>query len=164
MENKKPLAYLFLGLGLGIIISNLMNTIYPQKETVSLSDQEVVLRAEELGMTWIKDKIVREDESTREDSKKSVEEAVEEVPEIEETIEEEKESEPDLIDLYIDKGLNSREISELILESGLIDNKDEFENFVKKQGKDKLIIYGRYKIPKGSSFDEILNILTSPRD
>lgn len=152
MENKKYITYLILGLGIGIIITNILHSAYPKVELVDLNDDVIVERARELGMVPIKESIK---------IGKDIEEEVEEIEEVEEVEEiEEVELISEEIEIVIEKGSSLTEVASYLYDIGLIENKDEFADMVRANKLSGKIDYGYYNINKASSNYEIIEILT----
>lgn len=153
MENKKYITYLILGLGIGIIITNILHSAYPKVELVDLNDDVIVERARELGMVPIKESI-----KIGKDIEEEVKEEVEEIEEIEEVQEDEIINGE--IEIIIEKGSSLTEISSYLQDIGLIENKEEFADIVRAHKLSGKIDYGYYTIKKASSNYEIIEILT----
>jgi len=60
----------------------------------------------------------------------------------------------------ISKGMTSDSVSNLLFEIGLVDDADKFNDYIVRAGKSKVIWYGKYTIEKGSTYDEIIDIIT----
>lgn len=163
MESKTYITYLILGLGLGIIITNILYSAYPKVELVELNDDVIVKKARELGMVPLKKniKIDKDAEDPKnkelEEVSKKLEEALlelEKSQEIEtEKLEEEKE-------IFIESGWNLTNVAKRLYDMGLIDDQDEFSKFVIGENLSRKIITGNYKIRNNSSNLEIISILT----
>lgn len=63
------------------------------------------------------------------------------------------------ITFTIVRGMSSRQVSELIMQKGLIDDAIDFDNFIKKKGKAGIIIFGTYSLPRDSSYQAILDAI-----
>lgn len=160
MKNIKNI-YLILGLGIGIILSNVLYSMFPQVRYVDLSDSDIIERAEELGYVSLKEKINLKE--NKEELKKSVEIPLEEdqIKEIdkktEEIIEEKKDR---IIEVKVAEGDTLKDISKKLLELGLIANEEDFILAVEKKEMDKKFAYGKFYIPLNSDYPEIINLLT----
>ena len=64
------------------------------------------------------------------------------------------------IKITIPKGSASQTVCDILLENKLIDDKKEFYTYVTDKKVETKLKYGNYEIPEGSSFDEIIEILT----
>lgn len=58
---KIKIAYLLLGIGIGIILINALYSLYPEVKYKELSEEMIIERAEELGYISLKEKIVIEE-------------------------------------------------------------------------------------------------------
>lgn len=179
MDNKK----FFLGLGIGVIISSLMlymsvicftrpswnsklfeisdeeiidrakklGMILLEEQASTqdnnLSDDDIILRAEQLGMIF-KDKENNEVNSTKESS-------------IETTNETMLETLAEIVDVHIPSGSSAMKISEIVHSLSLVDNSQDFLAYMEQNGKSNKIRAGYFKIEKGSSYEEIIKILTT---
>lgn len=160
MGNKKYITYLILGLGLGIIITNILHSAYPKVQLVEVNDDTIIERARELGMVPVKESI-KIGKDTEEAKDKELEEVLEDVlEEIEEEIEDENVEEKIEIEIEIERGANLTGIATYLYEIGLIEDKDEFTKLVRANDLSSKIDYGDYKIKKGSSYSEIIKLLT----
>lgn len=64
------------------------------------------------------------------------------------------------ITITIDDSDTSSSVSDKLYEAGVIDSSDDFEAFVSDEGKSDSIQSGTFQIPSGSSYEEILDIIT----
>ncbi|MBH1942019.1 hypothetical protein I5677_14045 [Mobilitalea sibirica] len=67
----------------------------------------------------------------------------------------------DDITFTIERGMSSRQVSEMLVQKGLIGDAQEFNNFIIRKGKAGVIRVGTYTVKKDASFEEILNSITS---
>lgn len=149
MNKKVKLAYLFLGIGIGIIFVNALYSFYPQIKYMDLGDDVIIERARELGMVNLKESIDMEnpkEELIEEEEKKEVEE-----PKVE-------------IEILVESGSSLTSVARKLYRAELIEDMDEFILFVKEKKLDKKIITGRYKIESDSSYEEIIETLTKRPD
>ena len=63
------------------------------------------------------------------------------------------------ITFTIARGMSSRQVSELLVEKGLIGDAVDFDDYIKRQGKASVIRIGIYTLPKDSDYLEILNAI-----
>jgi hypothetical protein len=70
--------------------------------------------------------------------------------------------EPELsqITFTIVRGMSSGKVSELLLQKGLIDDAEDFNNYIISKGKAGVIRIGTFTLTKGASFQEIVNAIT----
>jgi hypothetical protein len=64
------------------------------------------------------------------------------------------------ISFTIAKGMSSDRVAKLLVEAGLIENADEFNQYIMKAGKASVISVGTYSLPKGASYDDIIKEIT----
>lgn len=161
MGNKKNIIYLILGLGLGIIITNIVHSAYPKKEFVELSDDTITEKARELGMVPLKENIII-DKSNEDSRDKELEEISKKLEEALIRLEKSEEVETERLEeeIVIESGWNLTKVAEQLYLMDLIDDQDEFTKFVIGENLSRKIITGKYKIKYGSSYLEIINILT----
>ena len=154
MENKHKILYLLLGIGVGIIIANILHSAYPKIQYVELNESQIVERAKELGMVSLKESIKTEKE-TVEDTKDIEEDIgkIEELEEVEETIEVEE------MELVVQSGSSLTRVARQLYDLGLIESQEEFIIFVKDRKQDKKIITGKYKIRSDASYEDIIETI-----
>lgn len=105
------------------------------------------------------------DEIMSEDSEKSLEIPEDNSSDESEGLEEEENDGGDeildgeIVDISIPPGSTLSEISEILVENQLVEDKQEFSNKTVELGYDTKLKYGEYEIPLGSSEEEILEIL-----
>lgn len=159
MARKKKFSYLMLGLGIGIILTNFIHSINPKVEYVQLSDEDIIERATDLGMVFIKDVIdvdkPEEDGMLLEDEKKDEQEVSTQSDEVDDEMEEFEE-----VVFKINEGQSLITISKNLLDAGLIDDVDGFIEFVKEREMDKRFRVGTYKLNNGMDYETLLDILT----
>lgn len=143
MKNIK-IVYLSLGLGIGIILSNILYSVFPQIEYVNLSDEDIIKRAEGLGYVSIKEKISLEKDKTSEKDNIKIEERLV------------KES----VKINILEGDTLKDIAEKLLELKLIENEEEFILNVEEENMDKRFAYGIFEVPVNSNYNQIIDLLT----
>lgn len=145
MNKRIKLAYLTLGIGIGMIFTNILYSFNPNIKYLDLEDEAIIEKAKELGMVNLKESI--EVENIKED-------AIEENKE-DEVIEPIIETE-----IIVESGSNLTRVAKNLYDANLIKDVDEFVLFVKGKKLDKKIRTGRYKIKSNSSYDDIIEILT----
>ena len=163
MGNKKYIIYLILGLGLGIILTNIVHSAYPKKEFVELNDDMIIEKARELGMVPLKENI-KIDKGIEDPRDKELEEVSNQLEEALLRLEKSEEIETgkfeEEVEVSIESGWNLTQVAEQLYLMDLIDDKDEFTKFVISENLSRKIITGKYKISYNSSYLEIINILT----
>ncbi len=170
---------LFLGLGIGIIISSTILYInfvsYKRNMKDTIDNSEIISKAYELGMILksevpsIEIKTLSNEEIISKAEELGMVFKIEETTEIStiETIEIEIESETlstiinEEISIRITPGTSATEVSQILYEVGLIDDANNFHTFIKDNKKLNAIQVGFFRIPTNSSYEEILKILTT---
>lgn len=144
---------IILGIGIGIILTSITSIIYlagtyPEKE---LSDQEIIKKAEQLGMVQA---VNAEDSPADSEDIKQVNKTIE-------AVSMEQDASLDEVTVIINKGNTSETVAERLFNAKLIDDKNEF---VKKLDEMKLaskIKIGEYVIKKGASVETIIKMITN---
>lgn len=152
MKINIKIKYLILGLGIGIIITSTLYSFCPEIKYLSLTNEEIIEKAKELGMINFKESI------SLEPIKKEDEESLDE-PDIEDNQPLEEDDVGDEIELEVVRGENSTDIAKKLFEYKIIDNYREFELYAREKKVDKQLKYGVYKFKPKSSYDEIIKIL-----
>lgn len=145
MNKRIKLAYLTLGIGIGMIFTNILYSFNPNIKYLDLEDEAIIEKAKELGMVNLKESI--EVENIKEDpiEEKKEDEVIEPIIETE---------------IIVESGSNLTRVAKNLYDANLIKDVDEFVLFVKGKKLDKKIRTGRYKIKSNSSYDDIIEILT----
>ncbi|MGL5259227.1 MAG: hypothetical protein ACRC7V_03880 [Lachnospiraceae bacterium] len=181
------LKYYLRGLGLGILVTFLL--MFNLKKDSSMTDEEIIKRAKELGYiesqvltnisnesetgTELESEVESEIETELESEVES-ETGTELESEVESEIETEldskveswKETESNQEDetyfiVTVSSGDGSETVSRKLFEQGVIESIEEYNRFLIKNGYDKKIRVGQHEIPKGASDLEIAEIITS---
>jgi len=158
------------GLGIGIILTTLVLTIGRPKE--KLSDQEIMRRATELGM------VMEEDNSDNLDKVlDEIRPTVAPTLQPSATITPEPTAKPTPTDLppvdgnqsgnnsvdvtfTIKSGMSSGQVSKLLVEKGVVDNADDFNQYIVSVGKASVIRVGTYTIKKDATYKDIVDNIT----
>lgn len=143
MSNKYRFLFLLLGIGIGIILTSFVYYINPFYEYKEYTDDEIVEKAKELGMVFVTSNI-----STRPDDNIIY-------PQDETLLQEQEE-----IEFIVESGDTSEMVSKKLEEMGIIEDCEEFRQFVRDKGMDKGIRVGAYRLSSGLDYDTILYILT----
>ena len=61
----------------------------------------------------------------------------------------------------ITKGMSSRQFSESLYDNGVIDNAEDFDNYLIKMIMHLFLVIGSYKLKSGMSFEEIAKKVSS---
>ena len=175
--------YFVRGLGIGIIFGALiMLAAYLTSGKGSLSDEEVMKRAQELGMVkkseYVLDSEVTSEETTTETvtteapgtTEKATEAATTEAPGTTEKATEAATTEAATTEqtdaktkatITVSGGMSSETISSLLENAGLVDSALKFNSFLVQNGYDKKLETGSFDISGGMTYEEIARILTT---
>ncbi len=185
------LKYYMRGLGIGIVLTTLILTISNPKEKLTdteiikrakelgmVEKQEVEDKA--LGELLEKNKVTTEPSAAPTKAPEATPEPTSE-PTLTPTPSPEPTQEPtptptveipdntdrdgvntgELITFTIERGMSSNKVAKLLEEEGLIEDSKDFNKYVVKEGKAGIIRVGSYTLPKGTSYDDIIKIITS---
>lgn len=178
------LKYYIRGLGAGILLATILLSVsfffgggYKNKE---LSDEEIIARAEKLGMVMeekdSKEETEKTDSETSEEDADTVDEsfATEEKPEEEMTIDEfveeaeetnAAEQNEDATVSYqaftVKSGESSETIANNLYKQGLVDSSASFNKYLGELGVDNRIQSGTFYVQVGSSYDDIVALLVN---
>ena len=165
--------YFLRGLGAGIVFSAIIFVIAYNSKGTEISDEEIIRRAKYLGMTESQDQIgalleERTDEQTsqgKEDAEqKNTEQKTKEdtkttgtknsdAGQTEKPTTEEVKQES--VELVITSGMSSYPVCQKLQELGLIDNAEEFDDFLIEKGYASKISVGTHTLRKGMTKEEI---------
>lgn len=173
------LKYYLRGLGLGIVITAIIMGIATKGRKEVLTDEEIITRAESLGM--VEDIILTDSVA---DARKETEEKVREevsaqyTAEIEqlklqieqyealatqEAMSEAAEEEPEPVIFTVMKGEMPISIAERMEQEGLISEAEEFDKFLVDNGYDRRIVAAEYEIPGNADMETIAEMITKKR-
>ena len=178
------LKYYIRGLGAGILLATILLSVsfffgggYKNKE---LSDEEIIARAEKLGMVMeekdSKEDTAKTDNETSEEDADTVDEssATEEKPEEEMTIDEfveeaeetnaAEQNEDDTVSYQaftVKSGESSETIANNLYKQGLVDSSASFNKYLGELGVDNRIQSGTFYVQVGSSYDDIVALLVN---
>lgn len=211
------LKYYMRGIGIGIIFSTIILSISHKNSTNTITDAEIIRRAEQLGMvkeennpvndlnellnpdgvkdenkptsipttpipndsSTIEDNIEEESNSDEiadanqdsEDKELADEDKSQDKANTElETKSDEEETDIEtsknedivnMIQITITKGMSSEDVSRILDEKGIIEDKKVFNKYLKDNGFSRVINYGTYNIAENASFYDIANLLVS---
>lgn len=179
------LKYYLRGLGIGLFIATIILSISFSARDKTLTNVEIMNKAEELGMVKAEDvdrtvseklEKIRQEETAKEETAEeeaAKEETAKEEALVEETVEEisqEEVAEEDnpesittegSITIVISSGMWSEEVSELLENKQMIDSAGEFNSYLVKNGYQHKIRTGEYTFSHGISFEEIAKTITS---
>jgi len=136
--------YVLLGVGIGIIISSVFFFLNPNVQYKEYSNEEIIEKATELGMVTIKEALNTNNE--------------ENIRKEETQLETERE-----IKFTISSGQPLVEIANNLFESEIIEDKEEFIQFVKDNNMDKRLLPGDYVLKSNLSYATIMKILSTKK-
>lgn len=167
----------FLGLGLGIIISSVIfylsiivinKTPVNDNKVVEISNEEIISRAKKLGMVPISSlpstnqNPISDDEIIKKAADLGMVFITEEKPQETTQPTQIPTQQLQLVDVRITGGSSAESVSKTLYDAGLIEEVSSFTKYIKDNDKATKIRAGYFKINKGSTFDQILTILTTP--
>lgn len=181
------------GLGLGIAFVSILSLVLIRMEVkkvevenqnqaaaVEMSDEDVINRAKELGMIFYtelpsKKDAEKEDESALEDSDLSedrindedtpdlTEEEQENIREDDENFSDESGEDVKTVHLTIKSGAMAGTVSADLQKKGLIDDAEDFKNYLIQNKYSTKVLTGEFEIPEGSDYDEIIDIIVDKK-
>lgn len=137
MSMKQKFPFILLGVGIGIIITNTVYCLNPIVEYKEYTQEEIIEKAKDLGMVFVKESIDVDNQSKEDYEEKSKKYL-----------------------FVIEQGDNLKEISYNLLEKGIIDDAEDFRNYAKEKGVSRKFRVGTYSLNYHMDYDEIINILT----
>ena len=179
--------YFVRGLGVGILFGALiMFAAYMTSGKNHMSDEDVIKRAQELGMVkqseYVLESDVTSENTTTEEIKTeattekvtteattTTEVTTEKTTETEATTEKttteaattEQTDTKTKATITVSGGMSSETISSLLENAGLVDSASKFNSFLVQNGYDKKLETGSFDIPGGMTYEEIAKILTT---
>lgn len=135
---RQKLPYIILGIGIGILLTNTVYSFYSKTESKDYTQEEIIEKAKELGMVFLKDaiKVDNTDEN-----------------------EWDKEEKPKEVQIVIEKGDVLDKIANNLYTAGLIDEVDEFKKYVYDRDLESKFRVGTYTLEAGIEYEEIIDIL-----
>lgn len=139
---KYSLKNIFLGVGIGLIISSMTNISTAPE---SLTKDEVIREAQRYNLIVMeaKDMIKKEPPAPTPAQPES------------------KPEEQEVVTIVIESGTTSEGIAEQLLSSKLISSKQEFLDRLREQKKESKVQTGNFKIPAGTSLDKVIETITT---
>ncbi len=176
------LKYFLRGLGTGIIFAALiMLAAYMTSGGYKMSDEEIIKKAEKLGMvmddnailtpTDTDADIVVKDDTTEEDltteatttEDDTTEDSIEE-PTTEEPTTEEKTTagdSGDTITITVQSGMSSYDVAVLLEAADVVESASDFDVYLNQNGYSTRIEVGEFKVTKDMSYEELAKLLTN---
>lgn len=166
--------YYLRGAGLGILLATLVLTITFLASDRKVSDEEVIRRAQELGMLMpgqdadqhqnLENIVPDTSETDTENTVPSAENGTgqdEETLNTENAAGEEQAETAEYYLLEIERGDTARIIGQKLQDAGVITDGEAFRKYLGNSGQDQVIKTGWYQIPYGLSFSEMIEILSA---
>lgn len=151
--NKMNKLFLVLGIGIGLLVSSLLNMAYPKIKYEDYSEEQIVEKAKELGMVSIKEAIsMKERKSEETDVNEEVADPI-----IEDNYPEEEDKHP--IEFVINKGDNSEEIVDKLFEKGIIKDKEDFIKKIIEDNLQRKFKYGIYELEPEMDYESLIKVL-----
>lgn len=136
--------YILFGVGIGIIVTSVFFFLKPNVKYKEYTNEEIIEKATELGMVTIK-------ESLNTNRKENIEK------------EETQTKTQKEIKFTVSSGQPLVEIANNLFKSGIIEDKEEFIQFVKDNNMDKRLLPGDYVLKSNLSYTTIMKILSSKK-
>ena len=172
------LKYYLRGLGIGIIITTIILTIAYSNRKLELTDEEIIQRAEALGMVMQEDSLfpfgnkelnteAQSEIENRTEVQQETEHLTSSKTEADAAHQSEEEAKTDdstnineeAYLLVIFPGMVAQNISNELEEHGVVEDGYELRTYLAEVGYTKLLKVGKYEIPYGASKEEIYQIL-----
>jgi len=171
--------YFVRGLGVGIVFGALiMFAAYMTSGKNRMSDEDVIKRAQELGMVkqseYVLESDVTSEETTTEEitteAPATTEKVTTETPTTEKATTEKATTEASTTEkadtstqttITISSGMSSESIASALANAGLVDDASKFNSFLVANGYDMKLETGSFSLESGMSYEEIAKILTT---
>ena len=150
------LKYYLRGLGIGIIVTTLVLMVAFSGKKEKLSDQEIMQRAEQLGM------VMADEGQTETGTEENT--GTEAQPETEQDVQNteagtEENADENTVAFTVKSGESSDTVAFNLYKAGLVDDATAFNRYMISKGYDSRLRTGDFKIRSGASYDEILKVL-----
>ena len=171
--------YFVRGLGVGILFGALiMFAAYMTSGKNRMSDEDVIKRAQELGMVKQSEYVLESDVTSQETTTEEItteaptttEKATTEATTTEKTTTEKATTEVSTTEkadtstqttVTISSGMSSGAIASALANAGLVDDASKFNSFLVANGYDMKLETGNFSLETGMSYEEIAKILTT---
>lgn len=153
--------YYLRGAGIGVILTTLIFTIAFAVYKPTLSDEEIMKKAEELGMEMPTDDSDGTDKKDTKTAKDQKDDADASDSNTDDATTSEDGGQKNVIEFTIASGDTSATIAQHLQEAGLVDNAKSFDLYLSDQDLDNQLLPGTYQIPEGATFLEIGELLTT---
>ena len=153
--------YYLRGAGIGVILTTLIFTIAFAVYKPTLSDDEIMKKAEALGMDMPADDSDSADKKDTKTAKDQKDDADASDSNTDDATTSEDGGQKNVIEFTIASGDTSATIAQHLQEVGLVDNAKSFDLYLSDQDLDNQLLPGTYQIPEGATFLEIGELLTT---
>ncbi len=173
------LKYYLRGIGIGVIVATLIMTVSSVIHNNNLSDETIIKEAQKLGMImpentedkdslWGNDSEETEIQTENEVDSEPQTDAEDDPVETESISNTEDAQVPEDTQISVDESMAvvtitdtdaARHVSEKLQAAGLIEDSVDFRNYLANNGYATDIISGTFQIPKGSTYQEICDII-----
>ena len=153
--------YYLRGAGIGVILTTLIFTIAFAVYKPTLSDDEIMQKAEALGMEMPADDSDSADKKDTKTAKDQKDDADASDSNTDDATTSEDGGQKNVIEFTIASGDTSATIAPHLQEVGLVDNAKSFDLYLSDQDLDNQLLPGTYQIPEGATFLEIGELLTT---
>lgn len=153
------LKYYLRGIGIGVIVATLIMTISSVIHNNNLSDEMIIKEAQKLGMimpenTEDKDSLWEKKEDTEVSTENTVN-----TDNTQNTEDTHVSEDAELVEITIVDTDGARHVSEKLFAAGVITDAKDFRQYLSENGYAYTIRSGRFKIPKGSTYEQICDII-----
>ena len=153
--------YYLRGAGIGVILTTLVFTIAFAVYKPTLSDDEIMKKAEALGMEMPADDSDSADKKDTKTAKDQKDDADASDSNTDDATTSEDGGQKNVIEFTIASGDTSATSAQHLQEVGLVDNAKSFDLYLSDQDLDNQLLPGTYQIPEGATFLEIGELLTT---
>lgn len=153
--------YYLRGAGIGVILTTLIFTIAFAVYKPTLSDDEIMKKAEALGMEMPADDSDSADKKDTKTAKDQKDDADASDSNTDDATTSEDGGQKNVVEFTIASGDTSATIAQHLQEVGLVDNAKSFDLYLSDQDLDNQLLPGTYQIPEGATFLEIGELLTT---
>ena len=153
--------YYLRGAGIGVILTTLIFTIAFAVYKPTLSDDEIMKKAEALGMEMPADDSDSADKKDTKTAKDQKDDADASDSNTDDATTSEDGGQKNVIEFTIASGDTSATIAQHLQEVGLVDNAKSFDLYLSDQDLDNQLLPGTNQIPEGATFLEIGEMLTA---
>jgi hypothetical protein len=151
------LKYYLRGLGIGIIASTFLLMIAFSQYKPTMSDEEIMVRATDLGMVMSHNYQAQEETSSTVVNDTEYDAEAADVSD--NTVIEKDTGEEAYFKLYIQRGEVARDVCTHLEEAGVVDDGEALRIYLSQLGCANELSVGSYNIPYGSTMEEVADIL-----